>query len=58
MKNTSIKRKNFPKEFFKLEDTSSSSEKRTTAEFKVDIFICFHDFEITCNVKFRGCPVQ
>ncbi|XP_048761472.2 uncharacterized protein LOC125670387 isoform X2 [Ostrea edulis] len=34
MKNTSIKRKNFPKEFFKLEDTSSSSEKRTTAEFK------------------------
>lgn len=50
MKNTSIKRKNFPKEFFKLEDTSSSSEKRTTAEFKVDIFICFHDFEITCNV--------
>ncbi|XP_061168121.1 uncharacterized protein LOC133177046 [Saccostrea echinata] len=34
-KNTTIKRKDFPKEYFKLEDPSDKSEKRTVGEFKI-----------------------
>lgn len=35
MKNSTIKRKDFPKEHYKLEDPSYKAEKRTVAEFKV-----------------------
>ncbi|XP_062609519.1 uncharacterized protein LOC134271306 [Saccostrea cucullata] len=34
-KNTTIKRKDFPKEFFKLEDPSNKSVKRTLKEFQI-----------------------
>lgn len=34
MKNSTIKRKDFPKEHFKLEDPSFKAEKRTVAEFR------------------------
>lgn len=35
MKNSSIKRKDFPKEYYKLEDPSCKTVKRTVTEFKV-----------------------
>lgn len=37
MKNSTIKRKDFPKEHFKLEDPSLKAEKRTVAEFRVTV---------------------
>lgn len=37
MKNSTIKRKDFPKEHFKLEDPSIKAEKRTVAEFRVTV---------------------
>lgn len=37
MKNSTIKRKDFPKEHFKLEDPSFKAEKRTVAEFRVTV---------------------
>lgn len=38
MKNSTIKRKDFPKEHYKLEDPSYKAEKRTVAEFKVTMY--------------------
>lgn len=38
MKNSTIKRKDFPKEHFKLEDPSFKAEKRTVAEFRVTVY--------------------
>lgn len=35
MKASSIKRKDFPKEYYKLEDPSCKTVKRTVTEFKV-----------------------
>ena len=50
MKNSSIKRKDFPKEYYKLEDPSCKTVKRTVTEFKVcwSLFLCL---VVVCNSR-------